>query len=67
MSGVNPLRRGAKFDHWESGQMFPFGAREPMGGRRADHYDFYAGIEGDTTPGISILFDHAEVGHYPYY
>lgn len=60
-SGVHPVSRGGQFDDWTTGQMDPFGAREAKGGRRADHYTCYQGIEAKTLKGITILFDHAEV------
>ncbi|KAJ3765438.1 hypothetical protein FB446DRAFT_709464 [Lentinula raphanica] len=60
-TGVQPIHRGGKFAYWSSGQMIPFGARQPSGGRRADHYTFYAGIEANTHEGIKILFEQAQI------
>lgn len=58
---MKPVHRGGKFAFWTSGQMFPFGARQPSGGRLADHYGFYAGIDADTYEGVRVLFEHAKV------
>ncbi|KAJ3816348.1 hypothetical protein F5880DRAFT_1619439 [Lentinula raphanica] len=60
-TGVQPIHRGGKFAYWSSGQMIPFGARQPSGGRRADYYTFYAGIEANTHKGIKILFEQAQI------
>ena len=59
-TGVQPVNRGGKFAYWSSGQMVPFGARQPSGGRRADYYSFYAGIEAESYEGIMTLFEQAE-------
>ncbi|KAK7051295.1 hypothetical protein VNI00_004795 [Paramarasmius palmivorus] len=63
-SGVKPVRRGAGMDFWHSGSMFCFGARQPSGGRAADEYVHYAGIEADTIQGIDILFRKAQTSYY---
>ncbi|KAJ3772688.1 hypothetical protein FB446DRAFT_788477 [Lentinula raphanica] len=60
-TGVQPVNRGGKFAYWSSGQMVPFGARQPSGGRRADYYSFYAGIEAESYEGIMTLFEQAEI------
>ncbi|KAF5367268.1 hypothetical protein D9757_011689 [Collybiopsis confluens] len=59
--GVQPVKRGKKFANWTIGQMIPFGARQPSGGRLADHYTVYAGIEAETLEGLTILFEQAEI------
>ncbi|KAF9026085.1 hypothetical protein BDP27DRAFT_1376340 [Rhodocollybia butyracea] len=59
--GVQPVHRGSRFSFWTSGQMIPFGARQPSGGRRADHYTSYAGITAETYEGIIILFEQAKL------
>ncbi|KAF9070803.1 hypothetical protein BDP27DRAFT_1419576 [Rhodocollybia butyracea] len=61
VTGVKSASRGARFAFWTSGQMIPFGPREPTGGWRADHYTYYAGIEAETVEGILILFEQAKM------
>ncbi|KAL0565510.1 hypothetical protein V5O48_016514 [Marasmius crinis-equi] len=58
-TGVHPLVRGAQFDFWSSGAMYPFGARSPNGGRPGDTYTHYAGITAQTILGIKVLFRQA--------
>ncbi|KAL0573790.1 hypothetical protein V5O48_008156 [Marasmius crinis-equi] len=58
-TGVCPLKRGAQFDFWSSGVMYPFGARLPSGGRPGDTYVHYAGITAQTIEGIDVLFRQA--------
>ncbi|KAH7871938.1 uncharacterized protein C8R40DRAFT_1174015 [Lentinula edodes] len=60
VTAVKPVRRGGKFDLWSSGQMHPYGWRQPSGGRLGDTYAPYAGIEAETLEGIMVLFEHAE-------
>ncbi|KAJ4465422.1 hypothetical protein C8J55DRAFT_566351 [Lentinula edodes] len=60
VSAVKPVRRGGKFDLWSSGQMRPYGWRQPSGGRLGDTYAPYAGMEAESVEGITILFEHAE-------
>ncbi|GAV99110.1 hypothetical protein LENED_000544 [Lentinula edodes] len=60
VTAVKPVRRGGKFDLWSSGQMCPYGWRQPSGGRLGDTYAPYAGIEAETLEGIMVLFEHAE-------
>ncbi|KAK7021770.1 hypothetical protein VNI00_017281 [Paramarasmius palmivorus] len=58
-TGVKPVRRGSNKDRWNSGSMRCFGARVASGGRPADEYVFYAGIEAESLEGIEVLFKQA--------
>ncbi|KAF9077222.1 hypothetical protein BDP27DRAFT_1357349 [Rhodocollybia butyracea] len=59
--GVQPVHQGRQFAFWTTGQMILFGARQPSGGRQADHYTSYAGITAETYKGIIILFEQAKL------
>ncbi|KAK7020715.1 hypothetical protein VNI00_017615 [Paramarasmius palmivorus] len=63
-SGVKSVRRGSGKDRWNSGSMRCFGARVASGGRKADEYVYYAGIEADTVEEMEILFKHAKSSMY---
>ena len=62
MTNVRPLRRKGEFATWDDGNsMFPVGHRLGMGGRAADTYAPYAGIQGEDIDGLKFLFDEAMV------
>ncbi|KAK1223014.1 hypothetical protein PQX77_014134 [Marasmius sp. AFHP31] len=53
---TKPVRRGSQFAHWGTGVMYPWGKRVPAGGRKADTYAYYAGIESDQFDGVEAMF-----------
>ncbi|KAJ3925153.1 MAG: hypothetical protein NXY57DRAFT_968286 [Lentinula lateritia] len=58
VSAVKPVRRGGKFDLWSSGQMRPYGWRQPSGGRLGDAYAPYAGMEAESVE--DIMYSHGD-------
>ncbi|TRM55889.1 hypothetical protein BD626DRAFT_576417 [Schizophyllum amplum] len=54
------LQRSTKVQYQGFGTMHAKGARVPKGGRVADTYRSYAGMDATTADGIHMLFDHAE-------
>ncbi|KAJ3819327.1 hypothetical protein F5880DRAFT_1510243 [Lentinula raphanica] len=60
-TGVHSVTRGGQFQSFMGGKMTPVGARSPSGGRAADTYTSYAGLDATTEEGLNILFKQAAV------
>ncbi|KAJ3830817.1 hypothetical protein F5878DRAFT_151231, partial [Lentinula raphanica] len=58
-TGVQSVSRGRQFESFTGGKMTAIGSRSPSGGRAADTYTSYAGLEATTEEGLNILFKQA--------
>ncbi|KAJ3964487.1 hypothetical protein EV361DRAFT_873970 [Lentinula raphanica] len=58
-TSVQAVKRGGQFQTFSSGKMVPVGSRIPSGGRPADAYTSYSGLEASTQDGLEILFNQA--------
>ncbi|KAJ3751635.1 hypothetical protein EV360DRAFT_76056, partial [Lentinula raphanica] len=58
-TGVQPVTRGGQFQSFMGEKMTPIGSCTPLGGRAADSYTSYSGLEAMTEEGLDILFKQA--------